>query len=322
MAHSRTHGTNGPFTRGTNGPFTHGTNDPFTRAAHRTSSGGAVTELEIASAGAPAMVQDGGRPGRMHQGVPRGGPMVPDLLGAANASLGNAPGTPALECFGELRLNVSGDPLWISVDGEPSLVTPGVTFLVLRPAALVARYVAFRGALDVPEQLGGRGALPVAGIGRILRKGDRLRVTPSSAGPEPALITPHLDLDAPVRALRGPDLDRFGGGDSALAALTSSEFTVSPASDRTGTRLTGATLPRTGDDRPGPTPMTRGAIQVPGSGEPIVLGPDHPVTGGYPVVAVVIQADWGRIHGRRPGARVRFRLVDLDEARAALDPTH
>lgn len=276
-----------------------------------------MTELEIASAGAPAMVQDGGRPGRMHQGVPRGGPLIPELLAAANASLGNAPGAAGLECFGELRLKVSGDPLWISVDGEPSLLAAGTTFVVQRPTSLLVRSVALRGALDLPEQLGGRGALPVAGIGRVLRKGDRLRLTPSP-GPNPTPVTPRLDLDAPARVIPGPDLDRFTG--AALDLLTSSDFTISPASDRTGTRLTGAALPRTGDDRPGPTPMTRGAIQVPASGEPIVLGPDHPVTGGYPVIAVVIQADWGRVHGRRPGARVRFRLAGLEEARAALDP--
>jgi 5-oxoprolinase (ATP-hydrolysing) subunit C len=260
-------------------------------------------------------VQDGGRPGRMHQGVPRGGPMIPELLAAANASLGNAPGAPGLECFGELRLSVSGDPLWISVDGVPSLAAPGSTFLVERPTALVTRAIAFRGALDVPEQLGGRGALPVAGIGRVLRKGDRLLVT-AATGPDPLPSPLHLDLEAPVRVLPGPDLDRFG--DAALRALTSSEITVSPASDRTGTRLSGAALPRTGDDRPGPMPMTRGAIQVPASGEPIVLGPDHPVTGGYPILAAVIQADWGRVSGRRPGARIRFQQVDLAQARAAL----
>ncbi|HYV50007.1 MAG TPA: allophanate hydrolase subunit 2 family protein, partial [Myxococcaceae bacterium] len=103
-----------------------------------------MTELEVASAGAPAMVQDGGRPGRMHQGVPRGGPMVPELLGAANASLGNAPGAAGLECFGELRLKVSGEPLWISVDGRPSLLAAGDPFLVDRPTTLLTRYVAFR----------------------------------------------------------------------------------------------------------------------------------------------------------------------------------
>jgi allophanate hydrolase subunit 2 len=265
------------------------------------------------------MVQDGGRPGRMHQGVPRGGPMIPELLAAANTSLGNAPSAPGLECFGELRLSISSDPLWISVDGIPSLAAPGSTFIVERPTSLVVRAVAFRGTLDVPEQLGGRGALPVAGIGRVLRKGDRLGITPAT-GPDPTPAPLHLDLDAPIRVLPGPDLDRFGGGDAALTALTSPEFTISPASDRTGTRLTGATVPRTGDDRPGPTPMTRGAIQVPASGEPIVLGPDHPVTGGYPVIAIVIQADWGRVSGRRPGARIRFRLVDLAEAHAALPP--
>jgi len=105
-----------------------------------------VTELEIASAGAPAMVQDGGRPGRMHQGVPRGGPIIPDLLRAANTSVGNEAGAAGLECFGELRLRSSGDPLWISVDGKPSLIEAGSTFVVERPTTLLVRYVAFRGA--------------------------------------------------------------------------------------------------------------------------------------------------------------------------------
>lgn len=274
--------------------------------------------LEIVSAGAPALVQDAGRPGRMHQGVPRGGPMIPELLEAANASLGNAPGAAALEAYGELRLGAQGGPLWISVDGAPSLVPEGEQVTVPRPTGLVARYVAVRGALDVPKQLGGRGALPVAQIGRLLRKGDRLRVIPPPE-PAPAALegrVPQIDLDSPVRVLRGPDLDRFR--EDALEALVTSELTVSAASDRTGTRLTGAALPRTDDDQAGPAPMVRGALQVPASGEPIALGPDHPVTGGYPVIAVVIQADWGRISGRRPGARVRFRLVELEEARAAL----
>ncbi len=280
-----------------------------------------MTEIALESAGAPALVQDGGRPGRMHQGVPRGGPMVPELLEAANASLGNAPGAVALEAYGELRLRVAGEPIWLSVDGVPSLAAAGSTFVVERPTAHVVRYVAFRGTLEAPEQLGGRGALPVAGIGRALKKDDAFKVTPAAgAGPEPVAVRPRFDLglDAPIRVIRGPDLDRFQGEAAALDALTGGEFTVSPASDRTGTRLAGAVLPRSGDDRPGPTPMVRGAIEVPASGEPIVLGPDHPVTGGYPVLAVVIQADWGRISGRRPGARVRFRVVELDEARAAL----
>ena len=272
-----------------------------------------MIEVEIAGAGAPALVQDAGRPGRMHQGVPRGGAMVPELLEAANASLGNAPGAAALEACGELKLRVvAGGALWISVDGVPRLLgADGGVVVVPRPVELVARYVAFRGALDVPERLGGRGALPVAGIGRALRKGDRLRVLPPP-GPVPAGLegrdrAKEVDLAAAVRVLGGPDLDRFAGG--ALKALEAAEQTVSPSSDRTGTRLTGAALPRTGDDRPGPAPMVRGAIQVPASGEAIVLGPDHPVTGGYPVIAVVIQADWGRISGRRPGTRVRFRVV-------------
>jgi allophanate hydrolase subunit 2 len=244
--------------------------------------------------------------------------MVPELLQAANASLGNAPGSAALEAYGELRLVARGGPLWISVDGAPRLAVDGETVVVERPAGAVARYVGFLGGIDVPEQLGGRGALPVAGIGRAVKKGDRVRVA-AAAGTANVVPSPlSLDWSSPVRLLPGPDLDRFASAEQALEALTSADLAVSPASDRTGTRLTGVALPRTGDDRPGPAPMVRGAIQVPSSGEPIVLGPDHPVTGGYPVIAVVIRADWGKVSGRRPGARVRFRMVELGEALAAL----
>ena len=99
--------------------------------------------------------------------------------------------------------------------------------------------------------------------------------------------------------------------------LVSGDFTVSPTSDRVGMRLRGPPLPQadTGSGLSGP--MVRGAIQVPASGEPIVLGPDHPTLGGYPVLAVVIRADWGALASRRPGEAVRFVAVSVDEAREA-----
>lgn len=276
------------------------------------------TVIEIVTAAGPAMVQDGGRRGRMHQAVPPGGALVPELLAAANRALGNPPGAAGLEVYGELRLALHGGPTALSVDGELRPAGPAAPVLIERPRELVVRYVAVPGGFDVPEVLGGRGTLLQARLGghegRLVRKGDRLRVggreSPAGRG-EPR---PVLDLAAPIRVIAGPDLDRFAP--AALDTLTSSDFTVSPHSDRTGMRLSGPPLDRLGDDRPGPTPMVRGAIQVPGAGEAIVLGPDHPVTGGYPVLATVIRADWGRLAARRPGAGVRFCRISLSESRS------
>jgi allophanate hydrolase subunit 2 len=108
--------------------------------------------------------------------------------------------------------------------------------------------------------------------------------------------------------LPGPDLDRFAP--DALDMLLASAFVVGPRSDRTGVRLTGAVLPRSGGEETGPSaPMFRGAIQVPPSGELIVLGPDHPTTGGYPVVATVVRRGWGLLGCHGPGASVRFTVA-------------
>jgi allophanate hydrolase subunit 2 len=163
----------------------------------------------------------------------------------------------------------------------------------------------------VPEVLGGRGTLPVAGLGghegRPLRKGDLLPVghAPGCAGDPPPLPR----ADTPIRIVPGPDLERFSS--KALDVLLGSEFRVSPRSDRVGTRLTGPPLERMGDDAGASAPMVRGAIQVPASGEPIVLGPDHPTMGGYPVLATVLSGDVGPLMMRAPGRAVLFALAPM-----------
>jgi allophanate hydrolase subunit 2 len=116
-----------------------------------------------------------------------------------------------------------------------------------------------------------------------------------------------------VRVLPGPDAPRLGG--AALEALLSGTFTVSPLGDRVGRRLAGPRIRHADGAAGGSSPMVRGAIQVPPSGEPIVLGPDHPTLGGYPVLAVVARVDLGRLGARRPGDAVRFQQVDLEDAR-------
>ncbi len=253
----------------------------------------------------------------MHEGVPPGGALVPELLARANAAVENASGEAAIELFGGMTLVARGAPLDLGLeDGARVRLADGERLEVPASRALRVRYVAVRGALDVPVALGGRGTLLVAGLGgwqgRPLRAGDRLPVGGAAAARGSARPFP-LAPEEPIRVLAGPDAPRFDA--SAIEVLQSQPFTVMPASDRVGTRLAGPLLVRRDSDDARSAPLARGAIEVPSSGAPIVLGPDHPTTGGYPVLATVLRADCGRLAATPIGASVRFRLVALDELR-------
>lgn len=259
-----------------------------------------------------ATVQDGGRPGHMHEGVPPGGPLVPELLARANAAVGNEEGEAGLEVLGALTLAGPPGTVVANDDGVAVELTARDPWTVRGEGGRV-RYVAVRGGIAVPRVLGGRGTLLGAGLGghegRALRRRDVLPVgEPESVrrGRPPAA----LDLEAAICVVPGPDLERFDA--SALGLLLASEFRVDPRSDRVGTRLAGPALPRVRDDLGdlGPScPMVRGAIQVPPSGAPIVMGPDHPTTGGYPVLATVVVASLGALGARPAGAVIRFVAV-------------
>jgi biotin-dependent carboxylase-like uncharacterized protein len=264
--------------------------------------------IEIVAVHGLATVQDAGRPGFMHEGLPPGGPLVPELLARANAAVCNAAGEAAIEVMGALTISARVDMCIASDDGVPTRLHPGDIWTLQGGAARV-RYLAVRGGIDVPWVLGGRGTLLVAGLGghegRPLRKTDRLPVGPSAPG---SATLPRVPDDrAPIRVVAGPDLNRFEEG--ALNVLLASMFEISERSDRVGTRLLGPPMARLDKDLAASAPMVRGAIQVPASGEAIVLGPDHPTIGGYPVVATVVRADVGALMARRVGASVRFVLA-------------
>ncbi|HEX2571587.1 MAG TPA: biotin-dependent carboxyltransferase family protein [Polyangia bacterium] len=281
--------------------------------------------LEVVSVMGLATVQDAGRPGRMHEGIPPGGALVPELFGRANQAVGNPAGAPAIEWQGAITVMACEAPLVLATDeGRPWVAAVGERFTLEPSPSSAVRYLAVAGGLDVPEVLGGRGTLLVARLGglsgRALRRGDRL-----SVGERPArdVIPPVARVgspaaastwapEGPIRVVPGPDAERFSA--ASLPLLLSSCYRVSPLGDRTGTRLVGPPLGRCDADSGAPTPMVRGAIQVPAGGEPIVLGPDHPTTGGYPVIAVVLSADHGRLAARRPGAEVRFTAVTMEAA--------
>jgi biotin-dependent carboxylase-like uncharacterized protein len=277
----------------------------------------AFTAIETLAVQGLATVQGHARPGRMHEGVPPGGPMVPELAARANLAAGNAPEAPLLEVFGSVALAIHGSTRRLATEeGSVGSFAPGERFDARPSRELRLRYVAVEGGLDVAEVLGGPGTLLVAGLGghegRALRRGDRIAVGNRSRRASFHVEMP--DLDSPIRVVLGPDESRFGP--EAATRLVHESFTILGASDRTGARLSGPALPRAGEDGMRSAPMVQGAIQVPSSGEPIVLGPDHPTTGGYPVIAVVARVDLGRMFARPVGAKVRFAVVTLDEARA------
>lgn len=254
-----------------------------------------------------AFVQDLGRPGHMHEGVPAGGALVPERLARANAAVGNAIGAAGIERFGAMSLVAQRDLVIAEDVGAPRTLRAGERVELPWDGAARARYLAVRGGIDVPVVMGGRGTLIVAGIGghqgRALRRGDVLAVGAEDGARTEAEA--EADDRSPIAVHPGPDAAGYAPG--AVAALVARPWRLSVRSDRTGTRLEGAAI-AWGDDAPPArtTPMIAGAIELPPSGEPIVLGPDHPTTGGYPVVAVIAARDLGRFHAIALGREVRF----------------
>jgi biotin-dependent carboxylase-like uncharacterized protein len=247
-------------------------------------------------------IQDRGRPGHMHEGLAPGGALVPSLLDAANRRVQNPGDVAAVEVMGLITVRADGGVV-IATDGMSAReLRAGDELTVVSDRHRVS-YLAVRGGIDAPMMLGSRSVQMSAGLGQILRAGERLQ-----AGDAPLVMNPleRFADDGPIRVIAGPDHGAFTP--DALPTLASATWTVSASSNRVGTRLTGPPLPRT--SRPETTrPMVRGAIEVPGDGQPIVLGPEHPVTGGYPVIGVIAHADLGRFFATAAGRHVRFGIV-------------
>ena len=262
-------------------------------------------------------VQDGGRPGRLAAGLPPSGPLDAAAHAAANLAVGNAPDAASIEVpLGALTVCARSD-MRVSIDGEPPVALAAGATLEVPACARAVRYLAVAGGIDVPIVLGARATLVVAGVGghegRALRSGDVLalaRATSDNDEDAPrrgAVTPPDPDDPAALRVSAGPHLLHLPP--QAFDVFLGSTWVVSQLGDRVGVRLEGAKVPRApARDLAGPVPLVRGAVQVSTDGAPIVLGPDHPVTGGYPVIAVVHAAAQALLARVRPGGRVRFVL--------------
>ncbi|GIF75391.1 biotin-dependent carboxyltransferase family protein [Asanoa siamensis] len=281
--------------------------------------------LEVVRAWALTTVQDLGRPGYAHLGVPRSGALDAPALRRANALVGNPPSAAGLEttllgCSFRLPaggvIAVTGAPARITVAGAAAAfdvavsVAAGALVEIGRATAGVRSYVAVAGGVAVPPVLGSRSTDTLSGLGPPrLRDGVVLPVGPSqpiephgipegsgagAAGRVPAEVTLAVRL--------GPRDGWFTA--AAVETLLTTAYTVSPNSNRVGARLAGAALTRADAGELPSEGVVLGAVQVPADGQPLVFLADHPTTGGYPVIAVV--TDVTALAQARPGSTVRF----------------
>ncbi len=277
-------------------------------------------ELRILSPGPFATLQDNGRPGWAHVGVSPAGAADRTSHALANRLVGNDPDAATIEAlFGGLVFAVTTSTV-VAVTGAPAPVTVNNRAADLNaplylgsgdevrlgvPTTGLRSYVAIAGGIAVSPTLGSRSWDSLARLGPApLSAGQALPLGDPTGTPtvDAAPITPPTSTELRLRPLPGPRLDWLDGGLDALAQPT---WTVSTRSDRVGVRLEGEPLHRTHDELPSEG-MVRGAIQLPPNGLPVIFGPDHPVTGGYPVVAILTEQDSDRLTQARPGQAIRL----------------
>lgn len=289
-----------------------------------------------------ATVQDRGRPGFGHLGVPRAGAADPDALELANALVGNrrhapvlevAPGRFALRLLSDAVVALTGADRAASVGGRPLPVGTSVPVAAGSLLSLGAvrgglwTYVGLGGGVSCEPVLGSCSSDTLSGLGPPpLEVGQPVAFGGGgTAGMWARRGAPGIcgrDLGGrrvTVRITAGPHVPRLG--DAAMAALVAQVWTVGRGSDRTGLRLEGRPLPLDANLPQGQLEavgVVPGAIQVTPGGQPILLGANHGATGGYPVVAVVCLADLGIATQSPPGSVMRFGLITIEAASAAL----
>ena len=287
--------------------------------------------IEVIDGGAWTTVQDQGRPGFERFGISPGGACDRFSAAAGNLLVGNGEEAAVLECTVKgPRLRFETASL-IAVTGAGSRIE-GWRSLEVRAGEVVdlgllkpgiRSYIAVRGGIDVPPVLGSRSFCQLGrfggGFGRPLRAGDWLAIGDSS-GPLPPKkawpVSHRTQLSGPweIPVIPGPQVDAFPG--STLERLLDTAFRVSSSTDRMGMRLEGRGL-RLDPPQVLTTPVVAGAIQVTDPQQLIVLMPEHQPTGGYPVIACVIEAAIPLLAQARPGDTIHFRKTSLREAARA-----
>lgn len=282
----------------------------------------------ILAPGPLALLQDLGRPGNAHLGVPPSGALDRPATRLANRLVGNEESATVLELLlGGLRLRaqcsctiaVTAPRVAVTVDGAevgshaPVHLPDSAELGIGTPPTGARCYLAISGGFDVPAHLGSTATDVLSGIGPPPPgAGDVLPLGTPAGLPVGADVIPppRIEPEIVLPLVLGPREDWFGAG--IPGRLASGTWTVSTHSDRIGLRLHGPALeraPRYRDAELPSEPIITGAVQVPPDGEPVIFLADHPTTGGYPVVGVVPEPGFPALAQARPGTTVRFRPV-------------
>ncbi|TCO65047.1 biotin-dependent carboxyltransferase family protein [Actinocrispum wychmicini] len=277
--------------------------------------------LTVLATGPLALIQDLGRPGHGHLGVPPSGALDQPALRLANRLVGNPESAAGIETvLGGLSVRAEAS-CTVAVTGPQVRVTPGGShapvhlsagdvLTIGNPSEGLRCYLAVSGGIAVEPQLGSRATDVLSGIGPDpLAIGDVLPLGASAGLPIGADELPPTRVadELVIPVLTGPRDDWFDGAEARLAA---GEWKVSPESNRVGVRLIGTVLrraPAFQDVELASEGLVTGAIQVRPNGLPVVFLADHPTTGGYPVVAVVDPRSLPLLAQARPGVKVHFR---------------
>ncbi len=279
--------------------------------------------LEVTDDGLQVTVQDLGRPGQAHLGVPRSGALDEPSHRLANRLVGNAEEAATLECLGgrlafriqsAVTIAVTGAQVPVTVSGRGrdwgnAVAVPAGALVELGDASSGLRaYVAVSGGIDVEPVLGSRSTDLLSGLGPApVTEGDVLPVGAPTGDPVPVdTVRPRR----PTRELRlrlGPREEWFD--DESVKALRGASYVVGSASNRIGLRLEGEKIRWRAKDELPSEGMVLGAVQVPPNGQPVVFLNDHPTTGGYPVIGVVVADDLPVCAQLRPGDEITLRVV-------------
>ena len=293
-------------------------------------------ELAVESSGPLTTLQDAGRTGWQRIGLSPSGALDMRALCAANALVGNPLLTPAIELIsygaklraigGAVRLALAGADFAMKI-GEERVASH--TSFRLAPGELLAIGHSRQGGVAVLAAQGGFVIEPMLGSvslhvraevgglsGRPLLPGDKLAVRQASSTPNELVMEPIPLGSGTIRVIDGPQADEFG--DAARSAFFEAEFAVTADCDRMGYRLMGPRIRARRGHNIVSDGVVTGAIQIPGSGQPIVMLADRQTTGGYPKIAIVITADHGVFAQRRAGDRVQFVRVSIEQAQFAL----
>jgi biotin-dependent carboxylase-like uncharacterized protein len=293
-----------------------------------------MSKLVVTSIGPASSVQDGGRPGSQRYGLVPSGAMDRLALAAANTLVGNELFTAAVEVGpfgaaftargGAIRFALTGAARNADIAKRPVAIDTSVTLADGETLTLgFARngsfsYLAIEGGMAGEPDFGSLAVNARAGLGspypRPLQSGDELQTAPASGAAELRIELPAA-TEAPIRVIWGPQDDEFA--DDAKKLFVDSEWKISATSDRMGYRLEGPVIKHLHGHNIVSDGTVNGSLQVPGNGQPIVLMPDRGTSGGYPKIATVISADFGRFAQTQAGRAFRFKAVSMAEAQAA-----